>query len=78
MAKAARLRGISSQRTYPISAQDRREVAVHFRNAVRVWQTRQADGADSIPISCLDKDPNLQRSYDDVLGEPNRARLSSW
>src|ERR687883_757814 len=46
-------RGIASLLLYLIVAQDRREVTVHFRDAAGPWQTRQAQGHDTIPIGCL-------------------------
>jgi Uma2 family endonuclease len=46
-------RGIASLLLYLIIAQDRREVTVHFRDAEGTWQTRQAEGMDSVPIGCL-------------------------
>jgi hypothetical protein len=51
-----------------IVAQDRREVTVHFRDAAGIWQTRQAQGVDSVPIRCLnDYGLSLDDVYQDVL-----------
>ncbi|MBV9595443.1 MAG: Uma2 family endonuclease [Chloroflexi bacterium] len=61
-------RGISSLVTYLILAQDRREVTVHFRDAAGIWQTRQAQGQDSIPMGCLGNHAlSLDDIYQDVL-----------
>lgn len=61
-------RGISSLLVYLIVAQDRREVTVHFRDAAGTWQTRQAQGQDSIPIACLgNHELGLDAIYQDVL-----------
>ena len=61
-------RGISTPRTYLIVAQARREVTVHFRDAVDTWQTRQAVGIDTIPIGCLGEyQLSLDAIYRDVL-----------
>lgn len=61
-------RGIASLRLYLIVAQDRREVTVHFRDAAGTWQTRQAQGLDSVPIGCLgDHELSLEAIYQDVL-----------
>jgi Uma2 family endonuclease len=61
-------RGISSLGVYLIVAQDRREVTVHFRDALGTWQTRQALGPDTIPIGCLgDHELSLESIYQDVL-----------
>jgi Uma2 family endonuclease len=61
-------RGIASLLLYLIVAQDRREVTVHFRDAAGIWQTRQAKGADTIPIGCLgDPELSLDAIYQDVL-----------
>ena len=49
-------------------AQDRREVTVHFRDAAATWQTRKAEGADTIPIGCLEEfELSLEAIYQDVL-----------
>jgi Uma2 family endonuclease len=61
-------RGIASLLVYLIVAQDRREVIVHFRDAAGTWQTRQAEGADSIAIGCLgNHELGLDAIYQDVL-----------
>src|SRR5262249_22518002 len=61
-------RGISSLVLYLIVAQDRREVTVHFRDAEATWQTRQAQGLDTIPIGCLgDHQLGLEAIYQDML-----------
>jgi Uma2 family endonuclease len=61
-------RGISSLLLYVIVAQDRREVTVHFRDAAGIWQTRQADGVDTVPVACLDDyELSLDDIYQDVL-----------
>jgi Uma2 family endonuclease len=61
-------RGIPSLFMYLIVAQDRREVTVHFRDAAGVWQTRQAEGAETILIGCLDNyQLGLDAIYEDVL-----------
>jgi Uma2 family endonuclease len=61
-------RGIASLRTYLIVAQDRREVTVHFRDATGSWQTRQAQGLESVTIECLAEFAlSLDAVYQDVL-----------
>jgi Uma2 family endonuclease len=61
-------RGIPSLLLYLIVAQDRREVTVHFRDAAGIWQTRQAEGADTIPIGCLgEHELSLDDMYQGVL-----------
>jgi len=61
-------RGIASLLVYLIVAQERREVTVHFRDAGGTWQTRQAQSADSIPMSCLgNHELSLDAIYQDVL-----------
>ena len=41
---------------------------MHFRDAAGIWQTRQAHGADTIPIGCLgDYELSLDAIYQDVL-----------
>ena len=61
-------RGISSLSLYLIVAQDRRAVQVHLRDRAGTWQTREARGLDSIPISCLgDYALSLDTIYQDVL-----------
>jgi Uma2 family endonuclease len=61
-------RGIGSLLTYLIVAQDRREVTVHFRDAAGSWQTRQAQGLESVTIECLaDFALSLDAVYQDVL-----------
>jgi Uma2 family endonuclease len=61
-------RGITSLLLYLIIAQDRREVTVHFRDAAGIWQTRPAEGADTISIGCLGgHELSLDNIYADVL-----------
>jgi Uma2 family endonuclease len=61
-------RGIPELLLYLIVAQDRREVTMHFRDVAGVWQTRQAEGAETIPICCLgDYELSLEAIYEDVL-----------
>jgi Uma2 family endonuclease len=60
--------GITSLLLYLIIAQERPEVTVHFRDAAGIWQTRQAQGMDSVPIGCLnDYQLSLDDVYQDVL-----------
>jgi Uma2 family endonuclease len=61
-------RGIPSLSLYLIVAQDRREVTIHFRDHIGTWQTRQAQGHETIRVGCLrDHELTLEAIYQDVL-----------
>jgi Uma2 family endonuclease len=63
-------RGIASLLVYLIVAQERREVTVHFRDAMGTWQTPQAQDGDTVPIGCVG---GYELSLDDIYQDVLRA-----